>query len=599
MDELSFSRKYLGEIKTNKDEIMVKYCPFCNGGMHKDQYTFSINKDKHTFNCLRGKCGERGTFKELCDKYGEEADYYLEWLKENKKEYTPKQIYTKPKYKTNNLTDNIILYFNKRGISKKTLEDLGIRSFKGYGEEYATFQFYKDEKLLMNKFRLLREAGFTKEGKKERKEWKEPGGLHILWNMDNIDKEVPVVLTEGMIDASSVYEAGYKNVVSIPSGTNDLTWIDNCYDWIQEIKEWIIYVDNDIAGEKLKNELLTKLGYSKCRVVKHELKDTNDELKILGKEYILRAINNAELEQVKGLLEISRVKMLDPSKMEKCLTGIRVIDKKCGGFIFPSLNIWTGKRGHGKSTVLSQAICKVLAQNYTTFVYTGELAAGHFKLWMYNQLAGPEYIKTISYQGTGLELPDDYVVMDEVIPKIDRWMEKKLYLYDNTTANNENEIIRLMEEAYKRYNCRVFMIDNLMTVDLNANKDGHYMSETRFINRLREFMLKFNVVVNLVIHPNKSKEQDNDSVGGSGNNTNAAFNVFWVNRIDHDEEPEITADTIVKVTKNRYYGATNVASQHYFDIKSKRLYSNNPNEISFGWEKGVGIMEVNCPDCPF
>ncbi|NFD42075.1 hypothetical protein EXN36_14405, partial [Clostridium botulinum] len=65
MNEIEFAEMHLGEYKSiknhNGQEISVKYCPFCNGGSHHDQHTFSINIDKHTYNCLRGKCAESGT----------------------------------------------------------------------------------------------------------------------------------------------------------------------------------------------------------------------------------------------------------------------------------------------------------------------------------------------------------------------------------------------------------------------------------------------------------------------------------------------------------------------------------------------------------
>ena len=34
MDEMEFTRAYLGEHKTRGDEIIAKTCPFCHGGQH-------------------------------------------------------------------------------------------------------------------------------------------------------------------------------------------------------------------------------------------------------------------------------------------------------------------------------------------------------------------------------------------------------------------------------------------------------------------------------------------------------------------------------------------------------------------------------------
>ncbi|NFJ83938.1 hypothetical protein FDE94_09050 [Clostridium botulinum] len=612
MNEIEFANVYLGEYKTiknrNGQELSFKYCPFCNGGSHHDQHTFSINIDKHTYNCLRGKCGESGTFKELAEKYGEQAEYYLDWLKENKKEYKQTAQYSQPKYKINPLSDKVIQYFNKRGISKKTLENVGIKSFyfKKINEEFAVFQFYEKEKLVMNKMRLLRKPQIKKDGKKEQKEWKESGGKHVLWNMQNIDKNKPVILCEGMMDGLSVIECGMENVTSIPSGTRDLTWIDNCYDWIQEIKEWIIYVDNDVAGDELKNNLLMKFGYSKCRVVKHELKDANDELNVLGKEYIIDVIKNAKYEDVKGLVDISNVDIIDLSKLERCSSSIRAIDKYCGGLTFPNLTVWTGKRGSGKSTVASQCITAAVDQGYNAFVYTGELAAGHFKLWLYSQMAGPENIDTVTYRykQTDMERPDEYIPKKEIVQQIDNWISGKLKLYDDNNTNKEDEIIKLMEESYKRYNTRVFLIDNLMTVKFNSNSNGRFIAQSDFIDRLRQFALQYRVNVNVVVHPRKTqagKEVDSDDVGGSGDITNAAFNVYWISRIKNDDDLDlddpierqlIGCQAKIDVLKNRYYSVVNKVGGMKFDIKSKRFIPPAGWKYRYKWQGDELIQEV-------
>ena len=46
MNIRDFASKYLGKIKTVRNEISAEFCPFCSGGNHKDKWTFSINIDK-------------------------------------------------------------------------------------------------------------------------------------------------------------------------------------------------------------------------------------------------------------------------------------------------------------------------------------------------------------------------------------------------------------------------------------------------------------------------------------------------------------------------------------------------------------------------
>lgn len=590
MDEKDFARRYLGEyrVKKNGQEFEAKHCPFCNGGQHHDEYTFSINADKHTYVCMRGKCAERGTFKELCEKYNEQADYYLEWLKEHKKEYSPTKEYKQPQYKVAGLSDIVINYFSSRGISKETTEKTKVKSIDINGQDFAVFQFFEGEKLVMNKLRLPREPKIVK-GKKEQKEWKEPGGKHILWNMQNIDLEQPVILTEGMIDALSVIESGFDNTVSIPSGTNDLTWIENCYEWIQKVKEWILYIDNDEAGEKLINELVLKLHSYKTKIVKHELKDANEELQTFGTEYIKTAIEKAEFPKVQGINNLAAVNIIDPTKMERIPTGLSILDKYCGGYIYPSLNIWTGERGSGKSTVVSQTLLNCIEKGHKIFVYTGELASGFFKLWLYLQAVGEKNVITEIDFDTNLEMNKPN---PKVIEKVDKWIDGKIYIYDDSNTNEEDKILQLMEEAYRRYNCRVFLIDNLMTVKFNNNRDGFYRAQSDFIDRLRNFAINNNLIINVVVHPNKSGE-----VGGTNDIQNAAFNIFWVKRLkENDEFPDY--DTLISVTKNRYYSEVDIQKPYKFSRKSKRIFERTENEKLYSWNNdnlGMQEVDIKCP----
>lgn len=588
MNEREFADRYLGQyrIKKNGNEYEARFCPFCNGGKHNDQYTFSINEDKHTYVCMRGNCGERGTFKELCEKYNEEADYYLEWLKENKKQYAPAKEYKQPQYKTTDLTDDVIGYFKSRSISIDTLIMAKVKSVSLKGQNFAVFQFFEGDKLVMNKLRLPRQPRIVS-GKKEQKEWKEPGGKHILWNMQSINLEKPVILTEGMIDALSVMEAGFDNTVSIPSGTNDMTWIENCYEWIQKVNEWILYIDNDEAGEKLINELVLKFKSYKTRVVKHELKDANEELQTFGTDYIKSVIEKAEFPKVQGINNLAQVAIIDPTKMERVPTGISILDKFCGGYIFPSLNIWTGERGSGKSTVVGQTLLNCIEKGYKVFVYTGELASGFFKLWLYLQAVGEKNIIAEIDMETSITM---YKPKPELIEKVDRWIDGKIYIYDDTNTNEEDKILELMEEAYKRYNCRIFLIDNLMTVKFNSNREGFYRAQSDFIDKLRNFVKNNNLIVNVVVHPNKQGE-----VGGTNDVQNAAFNIFWVKRLkDDDTFPD--HDTLISITKNRYYSDTDIQKPYKFSRKSKRVFERFENEKIYGWTKEY-MQEVfeKCP----
>jgi twinkle protein len=63
------------------DEIQFKLCPYCYGGRHKDEWTFSINIETGLYNDARGSCAKKGHFVQLARDFGYKLDF------DNEKKY--------------------------------------------------------------------------------------------------------------------------------------------------------------------------------------------------------------------------------------------------------------------------------------------------------------------------------------------------------------------------------------------------------------------------------------------------------------------------------------------------------------------------------
>ena len=112
---LDFARQFLGEHKIKGAEIIPVYCPICNGGEHRDKYTFALNIDSRTYNCKRGSCGVQGHFSQLCKNYGVNT--------EKQNSYIPvKKIYKPPSKKPVNINNAASEYIKLRGISETTAQ---------------------------------------------------------------------------------------------------------------------------------------------------------------------------------------------------------------------------------------------------------------------------------------------------------------------------------------------------------------------------------------------------------------------------------------------------------------------------------------------
>ena len=589
MNEKEFADAFCGRYKIKGDEITPKYCPVCGGGNNNDEYTFGLNFKKHVYNCHRGSCtAGKGTFKQLCDRFGVEADYYTERHgKGLKKEIS--EPYKKPTKQLLTPTEEVLKYFLKRGIGSDIVEKYVSAAIFNNGT-VAAFKFTYHGEHVFTKFRNI----FYKKGDKQAKEVPEKDGKPVLWNIDNIDYSKPVILTEGMIDALSVIQAGFDNVVSVPMGCNNFKWVDLCWEEIQKINEWVLYMDNDEAGYKMQKELLNKFSEDKYKfsIVEHELKDANEELVEFGPEIVKLFIDNAKKVPLDGVIDISEIETTDISKLDRVETGNNAIDMAMGGYLFPSLNVWSGQRAAGKSTMLYQTLIPALEKDYNVFIYTGELDAGMFKLWFYNQIATERHLEV---KVDHIRRKQNYRVNDAAIKAIDEWIKGKIWIFDNRIGNDKDEIISRMKEAYKRYNCKLFVLDNL-TVMRSKGVENKYEAQSELTDELRQFAINTNSCVNLVVHPRKGNNKmfDNDDVGGSGDITNLAFNVIYVRRVEKEDdltETELkeasetglsSVNSIVQVTKNRVFGETSKSYMAY-DPRSKRFY-NNSSYIATKWQ---------------
>lgn len=58
--------------------LSVKYCPFCDGGRTRQQYTFGVHRFDYNYNCLRTTCGNASNFWHLLIHFGYDPKQYVE-----------------------------------------------------------------------------------------------------------------------------------------------------------------------------------------------------------------------------------------------------------------------------------------------------------------------------------------------------------------------------------------------------------------------------------------------------------------------------------------------------------------------------------------
>ena len=303
-----------------------------------------------------------------------------------------------------------------------------------------------------------------------------------------------------------------------------------------------------------------------------------------GEKAVSHLMMGAREEAPGGMLDMAEIVPVDLTRQPAVLSGIRLLDKSIGGFFPGELSVWTGKRGSGKSTLLGQTLLDAIDQGHCVCAYSGELAAWRFKEWAALQAAGPFHVEERVAKISGKTV---FAVPTAATKLIDEWWGKRFFLYDNrvSAASDENSILSVFEYAVRRYGCAVFLVDNLMTARFSTSADrDFYRAQSNFAGRLVEFAKKYEVHVHLVAHPRKTEKiADADEVGGSGDITNRADNVFSLERLDEKKAEERGYNAVLTILKNRSFGDSAQIGLT-FDPRCRRFDRPGDNPKHYGWE---------------
>lgn len=535
---LNFAQDYLGEfqIKTSgRDEKLIPtLCPLCHGGSSgRDKHTFCLFLNNGTFVCKRGSCGRHGRFEELVKELsGKEISIKRNSPMTKKSE----KQYVLPSSEVFPPTEEIYQYFELRKISRETVDALKIGSDANGN---IVFRFYWNNEEIFRKYRHPR-----KPLPHENKEWQDSGTQSILYNMDNTVFSQPLVLTEGMLDMMSLYEAGITNVVSVPSGCSNNDWIQNCWSYLDRFKSIILFGDSDQPGRAAVETWAKKLGEYRCLIVRDYpqipdveppvyCKDANEILYRFGESMLIEMVESAEDIKMKGLIDVGDIVPYDPTLIPRISSGIPTLDQCIGGFMEGSLIVVSGESGGGKSTIIGQFALSAIETGHKVCCYSGELSKEKFLSWLMFQAAGPDYV-TIKYDNF-LQKNVPFVPA-EVQRRIQDYLRHKIYLYDNKEIFQKSQaesIIDMFTLAVRRHGCDFYIVDNLMSS--LSEEEEELKAQTKFINALKQFAEKYKVSVVCVAHPRKLKvgmPMGKFDVAGSANIVNLSDAAIVIERPD-------------------------------------------------------------------
>lgn len=293
---------------------------------------------------------------------------------------------------------------------------------------------------------------------------------------------------------------------------------------------------------------------------------------------------------------LSEIEDEDRSKIVSIPSGMVQYDKECCGFDKPSLSVWSGNNGCGKSSLLNQIAINAVNNGFKVAIYSGELRGKKMKRWLILQAAGKQYNKKSNYNSY------DYYTPNNIKDKIVEWFQGKLYNYNTKYSHNIEQVCLEVEKLVKEHQIDMLIMDNLSCLDIDELDGGINEQQKAAIKMLLRMTERMEIATHVVIHPKKSELylRKND-VSGAKTLTDLADCVFFVHRWNQDTQkaakefmqPQVFADlcssettNIVEVIKHREFGeAEGHIYKLFYEPESRRLKNSIAETIHYGWEE--------------
>lgn len=569
-------------------------CPF----HREDTPSFIYNPRSY-----KAKCFGCGKVVDVLDAYVSSGKTYMEAVQKLFEEaevpYAFGEIgvrtnsqYRYPKEEPINGKTHVYEYLAKRCISTQTIDHADVREDS---RGNIAFHYYDtNDVLCLVKYRPSHKVD---KSKGELKAWcqKDADTMPLLFNMNRVNVNAPLLICEGELDCLAAIESGWSNAVSVPFGANNYHWIEENFDWLEQFESIIICADNDDAGVKMQKECVFRLGSWRTKFIeiprihttesgdKVAMKDLNEVLYYQGKTAVLGLIANAKDSPVDSVSDFADITNVDLDAIDGITTGIESLDKRLMKLFYGSFNIITGVNGSGKSSFLSSIICNAIDCGQNAFLYSGELPNFQSKNWINYILAGQRHVN--QYEANGATY---WKVTKEAQQGINNFYKGRLFIYKDGYDHKVDSLLNAMEDTTRKYGVKLHIIDNLTSVNLESNENNKYQKQEEFVTRLIDFAKRYNVTVCLVVHPHKietMRRLTKMDIQGISALIDLAHRIISLYRVTPDDkngipkqngkgwykEP-IKYDVICDILKDRMLGFEGSSVGLYYDRPSRRFF---------------------------
>lgn len=542
---------------SNNNQFILKQCPFCKD----EKGHFYINQDSGLWLCF--KCDSRGNYNDFRELF-KDSPVKLKYdvLASNGVEKLYRELDANlPNLYAGKLfglyPDDLKYLTETRKLHKETLENFKI----GSTGQKISIPIFKNKKLVGIRYRRSPKettgAKYTQEAYCRSE----------LFNGDVIEDLKPkeIFITEGEIDAMTLWQQGYRNVVSTTLGAGFFPddWIDR----MKMIEFFYICYDNDEAGQQGAKKLAKKIGEDRSIIITLPLKQGRNKTDIseyftedgFTKKDFDKLLLEAKTLVQKDILHISELvdklrELLLNGKTFGAMTGFDQMDLLVGGLRKGRLIILSGLTSAGKSSFSNCIGLNFAKRKETVLFFSLEMPPIDLakKMLMLEACLTNEMIKNIKNPSAELE------VVDITLATFKGKDALPIYIYAGTGEISPEVLKNSIKICVEKHSCRLVIIDHLHYF---AHSTNNTTQETaQIIRKIKRIAVELNIPILLLAHLNRGGRTTQrrglyiptltDLRDTSAAEQDADV-VLFVCRDSESEDKDERSKVVLKVAKNR------------------------------------------------
>lgn len=366
-----------------------------------------------------------------------------------------------------------------------------------------------------------------------------------------------LVITEGELDALSIWQVCRSAVVSVHSSSSARTDVSIDRSWCNSFERIVLAFDADEPGREAARSVAALFDYNKVYQMSFAgdtRKDANDYLR------------NGEADELASLF--ANAKRFLPAEIESSFHAFeKILQQKPSlgvAYPFPTWNymtygmrtsesvLITAQEGVGKTEVMHSILHQLLRE---TDENIGAIFLEEPKQRLLQAIAGISLKKPVHLPDTDITAAETLAAVKNVVGLDDR-----LHLYSHFGSDDPDGILDTVRFLVASRNCRRVLLDHITMVVSGLGGDNERTALDYLSTRLEMMVKELDFTLIFVSHVN-----DNGLTRGSRNISKVADIRIDLTRDLQSPDPVVRRTIHSVISKNRYCGRTGPAGYLLFD----------------------------------